>query len=139
MEIFKHWENTQFFGNPARAHWTMGSGKKMPIEEMSDSHLINSLNYMEEHFFWFYPHLYRGEWRKVARNIIEQWPVYLFLVKETLDRPNPWKDHEDGRTAHCDTLFDAYFVLKRNEEPPVVKEDEELDLSRHRRKETYGK
>ena len=61
------------FQNPDPGYWRMRSGEQKHITELDDSHLLNLLPFLEEHW---------GE-------DVREWPIYKELVKEILRRGLP--------------------------------------------------
>lgn len=107
-----------------RTCWKDGNGKLHPIDSMPNSHILNAMNYLEVSFFTHHTGRFSKDWDRLYTEIIKEYPIFEDLSLEAHHRSNPWKDNPTGRTQHCETLLEAYFVLKRQQEPPrfMVKE-----------------
>lgn len=107
------WYNVRHLDYDNTPLWKRGDGTIIRLDEMSDSYLLNALNFLEIRFFTYFAPQFTDDWKELVRRITKQWPIFEDFVDEALRRKNPWKeDHPE-----CKNLLDAYFKLKRDKHP----------------------
>lgn len=100
------------FDDDGVAFWINSKGFPKAITNMSDSHILNTLNYLEVFLFSNHPGKYQTDWLEMFPLIDDELPAYRYLLREALRRETKWPSGGTGNLAG------AFFVLKRKEDPP---------------------